>query len=239
MKRILLLGLFLLFAPALSSALTLSQLRTEVRKAIDDQSTSRPAWTNSQLNDYLNEAQREVTNAMWLVEDTTQYVLSPRTTYYLLPNDVLAVLNVDFRAKDKSYLKLEETNLKTLRTDNPDWRNQRGSPTEYYVDNATGTDQLLITYIGIPTEASTGTVILRYAALPDDMSSDSDVPFDGRRELYTFHMSLVYHVAMRISVVRKRFEEATFYGQMFTNSINMISQKAGARPNYTPSFRTR
>ncbi|MEK6879598.1 MAG: hypothetical protein AABY22_08325, partial [Nanoarchaeota archaeon] len=188
-KKFLPLFIFLFIAfKDVSYSLTLSNLRTELRRILRDTDSSRQRFTDAFLLDFTNEAQREITNAIWVVEESSSRVLSPLTTYYLLPNDVITITGIEFLNSQNNYISLDETTYKKLEADNPGWRRFNAAPVEYFVDNATTTNQLVISYIPIPDSSSTGTVTVRYISQVDDLSADADVPFNGRRELYTFHM---------------------------------------------------
>lgn len=232
--------IFLLVAfpfPFYCHALTLSDLRTELRRILKDSDSTRRQWTDAQLLSYLNEAQRDIVNATWLVQESTSRVLDQLTTYYTLTNDVIAVIGIEFKNSQGNVIDLDETTYDKLQADNPNWRNFNGAPVEYFIDQATTTNQLIVSYIPIPTRSSTGTVTVRYASQVDDLSADSDVPFNGRRELYLHHTTLVYHAAMKILGIMKKFNEALFYGQLYQNSVMFIKDKANAKPNYRPGFR--
>ena len=199
-KKFLPLFIFLFIAfKDVSYSLTLSNLRTELRRILRDTDSSRQRFTDAFLLDFTNEAQREITNATWVVEESSSRVLSPLTTYYLLPNDVITITGIEFLNSQNNYISLDETTYKKLEADNPGWRRFNAAPVEYFVDNATTTNQLVISYIPIPDSSSTGTVTVRYISQVDDLSADADVPFNGRRELYTFHMSIVYYSAMMLT----------------------------------------
>lgn len=235
MKRILLIVSFLFAFSVYGNTATLSQIRTEIRRNLRDTDSSRQRYTDAVLLDFINEAQREVVNATWLGEKTSSYILSPLTTFYSLPTDLIVITNVDFKDRGNTTLPLQEMTLRGLNARNPDWRRTQGTPLEYYVDKATTSSQLQISYIPIPTSQSTGTVTIRYYYQVPDLSSDSDVPFDSKRHLYTYHQAIVYHATMRIKMIERRIDEANFYATLYNNYLAIIRNRLGDLPNYNPS----
>lgn len=242
MKRILcILTVFISFSSILN-ALTLSQLRTEVRRNLRDTSAtpSDQRYSDPTLLDYINEAQREITNITWLTEKTTEYILSPRTTYYNLPYDCINVEQVKFQKQNGSqWIVLDETSLGSLKRLNPTWETISGTPIQYFIDQTTystpsSSSTLIISYIPIPTNTSTGTVSVVYYNQPDDLSSDTDVPFNNKRHLYSYHMALVYHATMRLKAIEGRPDEAAFYNQLYTTSLKIMMEKIGRMPGYAP-----
>ena len=219
-----------------AQAQTLSQIRTEVRRNLRDTDSTRQRYTDALLLDFINEAQREIVNATWLGEKTSSYILTPLTTFYSLPTDLIVITNVDFKDKQNTTLPLTEMTLKGLNSENPDWRRTVGTPLDYYVDKATTSNQLVISYIPIPTTQSTGTVTVRYYYQVPDLAADADVPFDGKRHLYFYHQVIVYHATMRLKMIEKKIEEANFYATMYGNYLKIIRERLGDIPNYNPSI---
>ena len=245
MKRILLAISLLILWLAPAQALTLSDVRTQVRIAVRDNpsDSSRRRYSDTVLLDYINEAQREVSNATWLCLKSTTYVLSPMTTYYTLPTDLLAIDQVYFTNRSGNLRELEEKSQRGLYDSNPAWSTSRGEPIEYWVSATTNPSPgasapLYISYVPIPTSASTGTIVMWYLNQPADLSADSDVPFENRRHLYPYHMCLAYHVITKIKILEGWGEEAITYQTLYVNSVNLMKENLGKAPNYTPGMRT-
>jgi len=216
--------------------LTLADIRTQVRRNIRDTDATRQRYTDAVLLDFINEAQREVVNATWLIERSSSYSLSPLTTYYLLPTDLLVITHVDFKNPQGNIQPLEEKTLKGLDNGNQDWRKSNGEPLEYWVDQATTSAQQTISYIPIPTVTSTGTVTVRFYYQAPDLSAASDVPFDGKRAFYTYHQTLVYHATYRIKMIERKVDEANAYLAMYTNGLGLMRNRISTMYNYSPSI---
>lgn len=240
LKVILLLLCFLASRPL--HALTLSQLRAEVRRTMRDTSVNAEdqRYSDETIRLYLNEGQREVVNLTWLSEDTTEYALTPRTTYYALPADLISVEQIKFIKQGQTPIFLNETSRMDLKRNQPAWTTVNGVPTQYYVSQATfsmsnSSSSLMISYIPIPTTQSTGTVSMMYYSMMDDLGADTDIPFNGKRNLSPYHMSLVYYVAARLKMLEGVSDEAAAYTQVFNNYINTMKARLGDLPGYTPS----
>lgn len=239
MKKILalILAYFFISIANFAHAKTLAELRTELRRAINDTYTSRARYTDEFLNDYLNEAQNAIVGATWLSLRTTSYSLSRGTTFYSLPEDYLATNYVEFKDARNDARILKEVTLKGLGSSNSNWAKDSGIPNQYYVDLATSSTQPAVAFIPIPgTASSTGTVNYWYFAKVSTMSSDTDVPFNGRSNLSFYHIGLVYHAAMRIKALEKKPNDVTFFSQLFVQIITELKERLGTMPNYKPSI---
>lgn len=233
-----------LFSAGCAEALTLLQLRNEIRRNLRDTSSSSDdqRYSDATLNEYINEAQREVVNIGWLSEKTTEYTLLPRTTYYSLPNDCINVFEVKFKKSGTSqFIVLDPTSFEELRRTMPSWESTPGTPVKYYIDQstqsqATSSSSLVISYIPIAAALSTGTVVVRYYNMVDDLVNDGDIPFNAKRYYFTYHMMLAYHATMRIKMIEGLVAEATYYQGLFNNAIAIMRDKVGRNPGYYPGF---
>lgn len=232
-----------LLACAQVHALNLSEIRNQIRIAVRDNpsDTSRYRYSDSTLLNWINEGQRECVNATWLAEKSTSYVLTAQTSYYNLPTNFLAMTQAYFRETSNQIIELEEYSQKALYDTQPDWEKQAGSPAYYWVSQATNPSASNLTtqrvsFIPVPTLTSTGTVILWFNHQVADLSSDSDVPFDGRRQLTTYHAAIVFYVVYRIKLIEGKTDEAAFYQKLYENEIVVAKDKIGRSPNYTPGM---
>ena len=228
--------LFSLLCISDSYALTLANIRTEIRRNIRDTDSSRYKYTDTVILDFINEAQRDIVNTTWLLEKTSFYVLTAGVTQYSLPTDLIVVQNIEFLDSSRQTRFLEEVTLKNLEGSNPDWRRLAGEPIQYWVDYSSTSARLQITYIPIPTTASTGTVTVRFTYLAPDLAADGDTPFDSRRHLFPYHMALVYHASMRIKQIERKTDETAFYASLYGNYLAIMMKRINEIPNYTPGM---
>ena len=224
-------------------ALTVSEIKTEIRRAVSDNpsNSSFQRYSDAFLLSLINEAQREITILGDLADRTTAYVLTPRTTYYSLPADLISIKQVYFADKSNQLSELDELSQKSLYDKNPAWERNSGQPNSYWVSQATNprsqnSAPLRISYIPIPTHLSTGTVTVWYSYIMPDLAADGDVPFDNRRNLYLYHYAFVYYAVMRIKIIENKPTEAAAYQQFYSASLTFMKGKIGERPNYSPSI---
>ena len=236
-------ALILFLFPAVCGAQTLAQLRTEVRRNLKDNNSGRYRYPDSEILDYLNEAQREIVNATWLTKNVTSYQLIPNTSYYALPSDFLAVYQVYYTNPQRQTTTVDEDSQKGLYDKNPDWKRQSsgGTPVEYMVSDSTptgdGSDAVRqISYYPVPLASSTGTITIWYYCSVPDLVNDSDVPFLNNKELYQFHMALVYHASARIKLIEAKTSDSTSYFTLYSNYIATIKDRLGRSPNYNPGM---
>lgn len=230
MKKWLFLSLFLL-APALSEALTLSQIRDNVRIIIKDTDSSRRRYSDSQLNAMSNEAQRDIANSTWLVWKSTTIALVSGTTYYDIPSDAIEIIRLT-----REYKIVDETTFDKLDSDaaGSAWEIIPGTPVEYFQD---ATQPGKIGVKPFPTTSqSTGTLRMQYVAQPVDLSSDSDVPYNSHYRYYPYHDLITYYVVTRIFMLEGDVNKIAPYAQLYESRIQIVREKVGSKPNYNPSF---
>lgn len=240
MKKSFLIALFACFsllACPYSFGATLSEMRTEIRRNLRDTDSTRQKYTDSQLLDFINQAQREIVTATWLSEETSSYMLTQRTTYYLLPDTAIAVKYVDFRKSGSNVIALQQETIESLKNGNINWQFISGSPVYYYIEKSSA-NRHLISYIPIPNATSTGTVTIRYVNRVDDLSSDSSVPFNNKLHLYPYHNTIVYYVSFRLKAIENKFNEAKFYNDLYIGSLSAMLDRIRALPDYSPGMRT-
>jgi len=242
MKK-LLIGLVLLACAAPASALTLSDIETAVRTHIRDTSSSSSLqqFSDTKLDATINEVQRDVVNKTWCVENSTAVTLVAATTYYSMPTDLIVPFRVTFTDASREVIELTETSQVQIVKLNPDFeRNSSGEPTEYFIRQSTsGGNPLEMGVNPIPTSASTGTVKMDYAAQATDLSSDSDVPFNGLNSLYQFHEVLVWGATYRIKLAQNKSAEAANYLTLYTEGVKEMKARLNEMPNYSINFKGR
>lgn len=229
MKKLFIAFLFLL--PVNASALTLLELRTNVRLLIKDASTSRQRYTDTQVNNFINEGQRDVINNTWVITKSTNITLVTGTTYYTLPTDTLAIQRV---TKDRR--NLPETSLIKLDGDssNGTWENSVGVANSYFQDPSQ-TDKIGV-YPWPNSSSSTGTIKVIYYAVAPVISSDADIPFNGEARFYAYHDLLEYFAAYRVYLLEGEVDKAGLYRQEYESRLTLMAGRIGMKGNYNPSF---
>lgn len=213
-----------------SSALTLSDLRTQIRVLISDSgtATSRFRFSNAQVDDFADECQGEVIAQVYPIIKATSLELVAGTTYYGLPNTFLAVKRVTWRNRvlpERSQVNLDQTR---------EWEAISGTPQSYFVTFASRT---IIGIYPFPADStSTGTVKVDFYAQADALSADSDVPFNGIREFFPLHYILAYCAAARMAAIDGQVNLVPIYHQIYVQGLARMASVAMARPSNIPSI---
>jgi hypothetical protein len=232
LRLLILVGVSVLFSNG-AEALTLSEIRTQIRVHVKDVGVAgtRQTFTDAQLNALINEAQRDVINATWAIQDQTTISLVAGTTYYALPNDLIEISRVTFNNKN-----LKETTFaaEDAEASNAAWETTGGLPSKYFQDS---TQPGYIGFKPYPnTSANTGTIKLFYIAFPSDIANDSDVPFNGVPRLYAFHDLLILYTCYKIFLIQGNQTKFQMYATQYESRIALMAGKYGSKPNYTPGF---
>ncbi len=238
MKKLIYLASFVLLFISSLHALTLKDMKIQIREQIDDRSDPRHRYSDTALIYMLNEAQRDMVNKSWCLEETYSTTLSLRTTYYNLPTDFVAVKEFNFVESNGRTRQLEEKSERVLYQSNPDYARQSGQPMYYFTRFSTTTaTQLEFGLNPVPaTASSTGTIYLKYYAQATDLSSNSDIPLGGFRHLYPYHSALVHYAIWKFKLLMGDPQGATVYLAMYENEVKTMISLLGMRPNYSPSL---
>ena len=227
------LGAFVFSFTGKAEALSLSEVRTQIRVHIKDVGVSgqRQTFTDSQLNALINEAQRDVINGTWAIQKSTTVTLVSGTTYYAIPSDLMEFARVTFNNKNLKESTFQEEDSAAS---NSPWELTGGMPSVYFQD-ATQPG-----YVGLKpfpnSVSSTGTLKVMYYAYPTDLSADSDVPFNSINRLKPFHDLLILYPCYKIFLIQGNQIKFQMYAQQYESRLAIMSSKYGTKPNYNPSF---
>ena len=224
--------------PAVGSALQLSEIRTQVRRYILDNDSSNRRYSDAELLSFINEVQRDFINQTWATRDSTEITLVANTTYYDLPNDLIAVTQVIFIDSNSNTIELEEKTEKYFYTNEPDFEKTAGSqPDRYFIRLSTqDANPLEIAFVPVPdSTADDGTLRVDYVDIATDLSSDTDIPFEGFRHLYPYHDALTYGTVARIKALEGMGDAATF-NQAYLSVIKLATDRLGQSPNWNPGL---
>jgi hypothetical protein len=228
-KRLFVVGAFLVLFSGQGRALTLSEIRTQIRLHTKDTSATRQRFTDAQLNTLINEAQRDVVNNTWALKSYTTFELVSGTTYYALPSDLTDITRVTWKNKA-----LPEKSKAGLDADVAGWELTGGVPSSYFQD------QTQLGYIGIypfPNSAtSTGTVKVEYVQRSPDLALDSDVPFNSVTRLKSYHDLLILYPCFKIFLIEGEQVKFTTYSQLYDSRLTLMRNTFGTNPNFNPGF---
>lgn len=232
MRKLLFVGILLLSSNAFG--LDLSGIRDAVRLRVKDVGVSgqRQRFSDTQYNEMINQTQRDVVNVTWAVRKSSTIVLSTGTTSYAMPSTFITVDRIVFENRN-----FEEVSVKGLdsRFSNADWRTTGGVPQVYFRDESVP-DEIAFYPWPADDQVSTGTVILGYFAIADDMSADNDEPFNGINRLQQYSDLLVYEPVYKIFLIEGQMEKAIEYRQYYEKRLELMVSLEGQRPNFIPGF---
>ena len=239
MKRLLLLLFVVLgvLTPSRATTLSSSDVLTRARVYLRDQSTSanRQQFPDATLLQFLSDGQREANAQNWLLQSSYTFTLSLGTTEYAMPSDFMATIRVWYQPPGSSYLKLDQTSMDQLDAQSVGWTNATGTPTKYYFDRSTST--LYLGFYPAPSVASsTGPIIVYYVQQPVDVTSTSQVPFNGNLILQPYVSALSYYVAYRGFMTVEETDLANLYLQYWINFLQLMHQGMGKTPDFSPGF---
>lgn len=239
MKKIFLLLFVAIAGITPARALTLGDIKVQVRRIVADKSNPQIKFTDAELVSYVNEAQREIVNRTWCIGNRTTQLLTAHTTYYDLPTDLIAIAHVDFFDATNHTRELTEISEKAERESTPDYERIIGQPMQYFVRDSTGATATTtqIAFLPIPSSTtSVGTATIDYVATAVDLAAATDVPFNGMKILYPYHYSLVYSVTAKLKSIKGDPSAAQDLA-MAQSYIALIIDRLGQMPNYNPGFR--
>ena len=170
----------------MAGTLTGTALLTRIRNVLQD--TTNVRWTDSELRDYINDAQREIVNLRPESSSTTANVALVAGTKQTLPTAGLRLINV---VRNMSSAAGSATGARAVRlvdndildTQEPDWHNpsvsgdaahvnvikhfvfDEDSPRTYYV------------YPGVTSSSTAAFVEIIYSTSPTDLSANSSTLF--------------------------------------------------------------
>lgn len=162
---------------------SLLQLRTSVRRYINETDSTNSHFTDSQLNDYLNQAVTFLGTQMEWPEQVDQASAVTNQALYQLPSDFIALVDAYF--DNKKLVILERADLGQI---SPSWQNDPSStPTVAYQFNR----DTIGLYPAPDSSQSAKIIQIQYLHLPATLSADTDIP-----DLHTaFQMCLPFYAA--------------------------------------------
>lgn len=230
MTRRVLVGLLLALAgvrPA--AALTLTQLIAEARVlALDGSSATRQRFTDSQITEFLNEAQREALTQTRCLRQDQVFSLLPGTTYYPLPSNYLTMERLTV-----GYKYLQEMSPAALDGRSRAWEAASGYPTYYFINFSS---PAVVGFAPWPAASTdTDTVKMEYDVQATDLVNGTDVPYNGVPTMTDYHHALAYFAAAMMSAVEGQGGRQQSYQAMYGAVVAAQAKRCLDRPNYLPS----
>jgi hypothetical protein len=227
-KSIISISLFFISVSSLAQV-TLSGLETEARTlALDGSSAARQRFTNSQIDTWLNEGQREAIIQTRCLRQSLIFNLVPGTTFYSLPSNYLAMERVTVGSKY-----IQELSPGGLDGRSRGWESASGYPTYYWVNFSSPT---LLGFAPWPATATdTDTVKAEFDIQTTDMVNSTDNPFRGVVKMNDYGHALAYYAAAIMSQIQGIQPRSDLFQKMYATTIAGMMKRCLERPNYLPS----
>jgi hypothetical protein len=199
-------------------ALDLSDIRNQVRIFLKDTSsdTDRQRWSDTQINNAINIAQNNVNCLTWCTHSSYSISVTTGTREYDLGSDVYGVERVTLDDKIIPML-----SIKKLDKGDEDWEGSTtdGTPTNYYIrQNLTSSEtNYVIGFDPLPDDDFTAKIF--YITIPDDMSADSDEPFNDYARLVPYHHLVVLYTVYWLQFADGNLNEATLAWKQYQAEI--------------------
>lgn len=228
--RRLFVALTLLLAPLTCHALTVGDIIDRSRLLLRDNfsQATRQRFSNSQLIDWINDAQREANSFAWVLQSSYTVALIGGTTEYAMPSDFQATWRVIYKNK-----KINQTSLNQLDAESINWRTVSGEVNSYYLYL---TSTPVIGFYPAPVNTSTGTAIIYYLQQPTELTSTTQTPWNGWTQLAPYHSGLSYFVAYRGLWTVGDVELADRYLAEWQQFIAAMKQGLMQAPDFNPGF---
>ncbi len=211
-----------------SYALNRGEIRSIIRDLVRDASTdsSKQHWTDSEINDYINIAQKRIASLTWCQQNYYDLSISSHFAVYTVTDTVFTITRVTIDNKA-----IEETTLQKLDAGNSEWdvNVTSAEPTEYYIFQSTGTNMKIGFY---PPPDQNYTARIYYYEIASDMTSDSDIPFRGIKQDEPYHYLICLWVSAQLSAIDDRPNMAKYYMSLYQFQISNMVRDLGYKPNY-------
>ncbi len=216
-----------------AGALTISDLVTRSRLYLRDTATdtSRQRFSNATLIEFFNEAQEEIVDQTWCLQDRVYYDLTASTQEYTVPTDFIKPLGVWISSQAIA----EMTIRGELDEGNKNWSLNTSTPTAYYIRRSSSV--VVIGFYLTPSTTTTGQVRMDYLKSPATLSSTLDTPLgSGVYDLKPYHRLLALYAAYRGWMINGRPDLAAPYYQQYAAGVVKMKENLGTMPNYRPGM---
>lgn len=235
-------GLLLLLGAHVSLALTLTEVRTAIRRNVRDtaSSSSLQRYTDAMLTAIVNEGQRDVVNNTWcLTKSQNVTVTAASDVSSALSTDVIKVYRVLADG-----LPLPETTFAQLDadTDFTQWNDDSDSIIQYYIfdrNRYSGTTNTIPLITVFPRPTGTTPLIVYYYAQPTDLSADADIPFNSQSWLNSYDDLLVWYGTYRLLFIEGMAEKSRVFKDLYDTRLQQLYTDYGAKEARVPPIPTK
>ena len=221
--------IFLIIPQYSRASETLSNLITDARVlASDASSVTRQRFSDTQITEFLNQAQRQALFESRCLMSSLSFTLTAGVTYYSLPSNYMSMERATIGS-----LWMTELTPAALDGRSRGWEASSGHPTYYFINFSS---RGLIGFAPWPaTSTDTDTIKIEYQIQANDLANSTDIPFNGITELQEFHHGLAYYAAGMMEMINGMTSQASAYFSNFQTIVKNMNMACRLRPNYMPS----
>lgn len=201
--------------------MNLSDLQTLIGDLCNDAAHDRYSLTqiNEVVNNVLDEWNLEAAilkDAVTLttVADQRNYALSGLTGTPIR-FDRVTHDGIELQRRDKAWFDLYASD---------DWSDDIGTPTQYYIDVSDPDSQYLYLYPTPQSQDAGANLIVEYVKRQDELSSDTDIPFNSNTLLYPYHHGIAYSASAML-LLRDPSQENAIKSSSYMKKGNGILTK--------------
>jgi hypothetical protein len=192
---------------------SLATLRTQVRRYILEEDNTNSHFTDSEINDYLNQALTFLASQMEWPEQVDQATAVPNQALYQLPTDFIALVDVYFN--QQKIIVLDRADLGQI---SPSWQQDPSSTPQiaYRFNNDT------VGLYPAPDANQTGYILqVQYIHLPATIAADTDVP-----DIHTaFQMCLPFYAAFLCDYKLGNDKKSEMHLQKYKQHMDALKSK--------------
>ena len=205
---------------------TLSDLKTRLGERLAETGTT--FWGEAERTSMLNEAQRYIAAITKGVPETVSGSVDSSTPYVALPDQALDIHSDGAYVDGGNSLRAVPKEL--LDRIDPQWR-KRTAASPQWVAVDTASQRVYVT----PKPTSSKTLNVVVAVLPDDMSLDSDEPFDGHGPMEKYQGAIVQYATV-LALLKERYDQDAerFYQFFQQEMVNLGNDPASIPPMPQP-----
>lgn len=236
-NKLALLALMLLaFYPQKINAMTWGEVRTEIRVRIKDTNSSRQRYTDTQLNNMIESAGRDIASVARPIINQLSVTLVSGTTCYdisaLAASPILDIKRVRFSNKNLPETTIEELDAKAGDT----WQATGGIPQNYFFDDTRLQNICMYPFPNGITGAS-GNVLVYFYQDGSEYVNDATDPFgSGNIRFKTYHDLFVWRVCADVFLLEGEGDKANYYQQLYESRLTYLKTNVWGKENYTPAF---
>ena len=209
--------------------LNFGDIKQMTRELIRD--TDEPyRFSDVKISSYVNIGQSEISMLTWPLVGVKEYTIEPGRKKYAFDSDMVVMqrLTVDNAL-------LPATSIEELDRNGSDWEvnMSTGRAENYYVNHTT------FSYIGFDVFIDTNdytSFTAYYTKMPDDMVSNTDVPFDSMARLRPYHFALVLWTASILSIQAGNKDNYSLYYSMYVDRMKLMEPTIRLTPDYFPNM---